>query len=82
MQDVDSGDERVLMIVGADESDVDRGWISLESPLGRGLIGKELGDIAKIQLPGGVKEFEILELYVNYEDDSSDTAGEGESAEG
>lgn len=68
ISDMESGDERTIAIVGADESDVDRGWINFESPLGRGLIGKEPGDIAKVNLPGGVKEYEILEVFVDYQD--------------
>lgn len=67
IEDLDSGTERVLMIVGPDESDVDRGWISLESPLGKSLIGKEEGDVARVQLPGGVKEYEICEIFIDYE---------------
>lgn len=66
VQDVDSGEERTLTIVGAEESDVDRGHISFESPLGKGLIGKELGEIAKISLPGGAREFEVVEIFVGY----------------
>lgn len=66
--DVDSGEERIFSLVGADESDIDKGWISCESPLGRGLIGKALGDIAKVQLPGGTREYEVLEIFVDYQD--------------
>lgn len=68
VQDVDSGEERTLTIVGAEESNVDRGWISFESPLGKGLIGKELGEIAKITMPGGLKEFEVVEIFMDYEE--------------
>lgn len=66
IEDVNSGEARTLAIVGADESDADRGWISIESPLGRGLIGKEEGDVARIQLPAGVREYEITEIFVEY----------------
>ena len=68
VEDLDSGEERTLMIVGADESNVDKGWISLESPLGRGLIGKSIGDVAQVQLPSGVREYEIMEIFVKYEE--------------
>ncbi len=71
IEDVDSGEERVLSIVGADESDVKKNLISLESPIGRGLIGREVGDIARMKLPGGVKEYEILEISVDYKDEDS-----------
>ena len=70
--DVDSGDEKTFSIVGADESDIEKGWISCESPLGRSLIGKELGDIAKASVPGGEREYEILNIVVDYQDDSED----------
>jgi transcription elongation factor GreA len=66
IEDVDSGEEKQLTIVGGEESDVAKGWISYESPLGKGLIGKELGDVAKVTLPGGVKEYEIREIFVDY----------------
>ena len=64
IEDIDSGDSKTLSIVGADESDVDRGWISCESPLGRALIGKEEGDVARVNLPGGRKEYEVREIFV------------------
>lgn len=67
IEDVDSGEEKTLTIVGEDESDVARGFISLESPLGRGLVGKEEGDIAEIRLPAGKKEYEIRDIYVSME---------------
>ena len=65
VEDLNSGEERSLTIVGADESDVDRGLISIESPLGRGLIGKEVGDVARVQLPAGVREYEVTEILVD-----------------
>jgi len=65
--DIDSDQEKVFTIVSADESDIARGLISLESPLSRALIGKEVGDIAKVTLPGGEKEYEITEIFVDYE---------------
>lgn len=67
--DTDSNEERVISIVGADESNVERGWLSCESPLGRSFIGKEVGDIAKATVPGGTREYEILEIFVDYQDD-------------
>lgn len=67
IEDVDTGEQRVISIYGAEESDVDKGWISFEAPLGKGLIGKELGDVARVTLPVGVKEYEILEVFVDYD---------------
>jgi transcription elongation factor GreA len=68
IEDVDSGEEKKLTIVGAEESDAPAGLISFESPLGKGLIGKELGDVARVALPGGPKEYEIRDIYVDYKE--------------
>jgi transcription elongation factor GreA len=76
LEDVDSGEQRVISLVGAEESDVEKGWISFEAPLGKGLIGKELGDVARVVLPGGAREFEILEIFVDYQDDLSEPRAE------
>ena len=65
IQDVDSGEEKVLTILGTEEADATRGWISYESPLGKGLIGKESGEVTRLQLPGGAREYEIVEIYVD-----------------
>lgn len=67
IEEVESGEPRRLSIVGADESDADKGWISCESPLGRALIGKQEGDVARVNLPGGSKEYEIREITVQPE---------------
>jgi transcription elongation factor GreA len=60
MIDGDTDAERKLTIVGEDESDVDRGLISFQTPIARALIGKEEGDVAEVKLPAGVKEYEIV----------------------
>lgn len=78
IEDIDSGEKRELSIVGADESDADRGWISCESPLGKSLIGKEVGDTARVALPGGSREYEVTEIYVQAELFSEGAAGEEE----
>jgi transcription elongation factor GreA len=49
-------------LVTSEEADVAKGWISTTSPIGRGLLGKEVGDVVRIQIPGGWRELEILEL--------------------
>jgi len=67
LEAVDSGEERKYTIVGTEESDINRGYISYDSPIGRALIGRELGDIARVQAPGGAREYEIREIYVDYE---------------
>ncbi len=66
IEELDSGEQKTFSIYGADETDVERGWVSIESPLGKGLVGKHLGDVARIQLPGGIKEFEIVEIRIDY----------------
>jgi len=52
-------------IVGEDEADIEAGKISVTSPIARALIGKEEGDIAEVQAPSGVIEYEIV--AVRYE---------------
>lgn len=60
--DVETDDEITYTIVGGCESNPDIGLISFNSPLAKQLLGKEEGDEFKAKLPGGVKEFEILEV--------------------
>jgi len=48
--------------VTTEETDASKGKISTTSPIGRGLLGKEVGDIVKVQIPGGSREFEVLEF--------------------
>lgn len=49
-------------IVGEEEADINRGLISISSPIARALIGKEQGDIAEVNAPGGVIEYEVLDI--------------------
>ncbi len=77
IEELNSGDRKTISIVGSEESDVDRGWISFESPLGKALIGKEQGDVVKVALPGGAKEYEIVEIFVEYEYTSGGEENEG-----
>ena len=49
-------------IVGDDEADLKKGLISISSPIARALIGKEAGDVASVQAPGGVRDYEIIEV--------------------
>lgn len=60
--DRQKGEEITYKLVASEEADVTKGWISTSSPIGRGLLGKEVGDVARIQIPGGWRELEILEL--------------------
>ena len=58
--DQGTGDEMTYQIVGEDEADIKSGLISINSPIARALIGKEEGDVATVQAPGGVKHYEIV----------------------
>lgn len=69
IEDLDSEEIKQYSIYGTEESDVAKGWISYESPLGRALIGKALGDTVAVALPGGRREYEILEIRVDYLDE-------------
>ena len=60
--DEDSGDEVSYQIVGEDEADIKAKKISINSPIARALIGREEGDIASVQAPGGIKEYEIVSV--------------------
>lgn len=57
---LDSDEEVVYQIVGADESDIDSGLISVSAPLARALIGKETGEEVAVQLPAGLRRYEIV----------------------
>ena len=54
--------EHSFQIVGDDEADLALGMISISSPIARALIGKREGDTATVDAPGGLREFEILEV--------------------
>ncbi|MCR4301425.1 MAG: transcription elongation factor GreA [Sulfuricaulis sp.] len=54
--------EVTYQIVGDHEADIALGMISISSPIARALIGKELGDVVEVQVPGGVRSYEILEI--------------------
>lgn len=58
--DLESDKEVTYQIVGDDEADIKEGKISVSSPIARALIGKVEGDIAEVDAPGGVREYEIL----------------------
>ena len=62
LEDQDSGDAVTYQIVGEDEADIKAGKLSFGSPLARALIGKYAGDIAQVQAPGGIREYEIIDV--------------------
>jgi transcription elongation factor GreA len=60
--DVDKDEKVHYKLVTSEDVDVAKGLISTVSPIGRGLLGKQVGDTVKITIPGGVREMEIVEL--------------------
>jgi transcription elongation factor GreA len=60
--DIDKDEKVKYRLVTSEDVDVAKGMISTSSPIGRGLLGKQVGDSVRIQIPGGVREMEIMEL--------------------
>jgi transcription elongation factor GreA len=58
----DGDEEHRYRIVGEDEANVDKGLLSISSPIARGLIGKEAGDIVTISTPSGPRRFEVVDV--------------------
>ena len=62
IEDLDSGEQKRITLVGVDESDTSIGHLSYQSPFGKALIGRSVSDVAKVMAPGGAREYEILEV--------------------
>jgi transcription elongation factor GreA len=62
MLDLDEDIEVTYQLLGPEESDVEKGIISIQSPLGRSILGKEVDDQVKVVTPGGIREFEIISI--------------------
>jgi transcription elongation factor GreA len=62
LEDTASGEKVTYQIVGDDEADIKQGKISISSPISRALIGKYAGDTAEVKAPGGLREYEILDV--------------------
>jgi transcription elongation factor GreA len=62
LEDVTNGDVVTYQIVGEDEANIRERKVSISSPIARALIGKYQGDIAEVQAPGGVREYEVVEV--------------------
>ncbi len=60
--DVNRDEEMTYNLVTTEEADAANGKVSTTSPIGRSLLGKEVGDVVQFQSPGGMKELEILKL--------------------
>jgi len=64
LEDLDTGDTVSYQLVGPDESEPENGMISITSPIGRALIGKQVDDDVVVQAPGGVREFVVLDISI------------------
>jgi transcription elongation factor GreA len=62
LEDLEGGARVTYQIVGDDEADIKQGKISIGSPIARALIGKFAGDVAEVQAPGGLREYEVLDV--------------------
>jgi transcription elongation factor GreA len=62
LEGLKDGDAVTYQIVGDDEANIRQQKISISSPIARALIGKSVGDVAEVQAPGGVREYEIVEV--------------------
>ncbi|MDH5633119.1 MAG: transcription elongation factor GreA [Gammaproteobacteria bacterium] len=65
LADEETGDEVTYQIVGEDEADISGGMISVTSPIARGIIGKEEGEVVEVKVPAGIKTYEIVEVRYN-----------------
>lgn len=66
--DVNKDEELTYKLVTSEEADANNGLISTSSPIGRGLLGKQVGDEVKISIPGGERLLEILKLSTIHDD--------------
>jgi len=62
LEDEDTGDKASYQIVGEDEADIKLGLVNINSPIARALIGKEVGDVAEVQAPGGLRRWEVISV--------------------
>jgi len=62
LENIDTGDEVKYQLVGPEESNIDKGSISVTSPLGKAIVGKETGDEITLQAPGGKRTYELVEI--------------------
>jgi transcription elongation factor GreA len=62
VRDLEFGDEETFTLVGTGDEDYQTGKILLTSPIGQGLLGKKVGEIAEVHAPAGLLKFEILEI--------------------
>ena len=62
LENIDTGEEVEYQLVGPDESDIAKGRISVSSPLGRAIVGKKPGDELTLEVPGGKRTYELVDI--------------------
>ena len=62
LENIDTGEDVEYQLVGPDESDIAKGRISVSSPLGKAIIGKKPGDALTVQVPGGKRAYELVDI--------------------
>jgi transcription elongation factor GreA len=62
LENIDTGEDVEYQLVGPDESDIQKGRISISSPLGKAMLGKKPGDELAIEVPGGKRNYELVEI--------------------
>ncbi len=62
LENIDTGEEVSYQLVGPDESNIKEGRISISSPLGKAIVGKQFGDEINIEAPGGKRQYELVEI--------------------
>jgi transcription elongation factor GreA len=62
VREADTDEEKEFRLVGADEADPQKGWISIQSPVGRALVGRQIGDTVEVRVPRGTLTYEIVSV--------------------
>jgi transcription elongation factor GreA len=65
LEDAESGETVLYTLLGEEEADAGNGRISVTSPVARALLGKAVGDVVKVRVPRGTREFEVLEIRID-----------------
>lgn len=65
--DLNTGEDIVYKLVGPLESDIGKNMISVTSPLGKALVGRSVGEEVQVQTPGGIREFQIVRIFIEVE---------------
>jgi transcription elongation factor GreA len=62
VHEANTDEEKAFRLVGADEANPQKGWISIQSPVGRALVGKQIGDTVEVRVPKGILTYEIISI--------------------